>query len=199
MNKRMSNKWGGKIAFSLNDWTESWSGTPIGSNSNQTKTDTQPLLQGGPVSILSGGSGKASFYSSFENRGLVHERHRPAPCFLRSLDPDHRSSGQHVPVSISTSMGSDGTGRLLVGNVEDRRYDNLWNVDFRLPRAEHQDGRITVTPSIELFNALNNNLVLSRARALSTASTFNRVEELISPRIFPACRRPPELLTKLRA
>jgi hypothetical protein len=40
MNKRMSNKWGGKIAFSLNDWTESWSGTPIGSNGNPTKTDT---------------------------------------------------------------------------------------------------------------------------------------------------------------
>lgn len=182
MNKRMSNKWGGKIAFSLNDWTESWSGTPIGSNGNPTKTDTQPLLQGGPVSILSGGSGKASFYSSFKWTLYMNGIVQLPASFDLSTQIIGRQGGT-FPVSISTSMGSDGTGRLLVGNVEDRRYDNLWNVDFRLARNT-KIGRITVTPSIELFNALNNNLVLSRARALSTASTFNRVEELISPRIF---------------
>jgi hypothetical protein len=44
-------------------------------------------------------------------------------------------------------------------------------------------GKITITPSIELFNAFNNDVVLSRARNAGAAS-FNRIEELISPRIL---------------
>ena len=181
MNKRMSNKWGGRVAFSLNDWTEHFDGTPVGANGNPSKTDTSPLLDGGPVSVLSGGSGKSSFYSSFKWQVYINGIVQLPASFDLSTQIFGRQGGT-FPVSISTGVGSDGTGRLLVGGVEDRRYDNLWNLDFRLARNS-KIGKITLTPSIELFNALNNDLVLSRARALSTASTFNRVEEVISPRI----------------
>ena len=43
--------------------------------------------------------------------------------------------------------------------------------------------RVTITPSVELFNAFNNDVVLSRARNIGSA-TLDRVEEVISPRIL---------------
>jgi hypothetical protein len=57
----------------------------------------------------------------------------------------------------------------------------VWNVDLRLARNS-KIGRVTITPAVELFNALNNDLVLSKARNLGS-STFGRIEELISPRV----------------
>jgi hypothetical protein len=182
LNKRLSNKWGGRVAISLNDWSEGFDGVAVGANGNPSKTDTEPLLDGGPVSVFSGGSGKSSFYSSFKWQVYANAIVQ-LPWSIDLSTAIFSRQGGTFPVSISGGMGSDGTGRLLVGNVEDRRYDTLTNVDFRLARNSKM-GRVTLTPSLELFNAFNNKLVLSRARALSTASTFNRVEEMMIPRIL---------------
>ena len=181
MNKRMSNRWGARLAFSLNDWTESFDGVPTAANGNPGPTDIDPLKSGGPVSVLSGGSGKAAFYSSYIWQVYANAIVRLPGAFDFSTQIFGRQGGT-FPVNITTSAGSDGaTVRALVGNVDDRRYDNLWNIDFRLARAS-KISRVTLTPSLELFNALNNDVVLSRARNAGAAS-FNRIEELISPRI----------------
>jgi hypothetical protein len=86
------------------------------------------------------------------------------------------------PTNITSSIGADGSTRILSGAVDGVRYDNLWNLDFRLARNS-KVGRLTITPSLELFNALNNDVVLSRARNANSA-TLGRVEEVISPRIL---------------
>ena len=183
MNKRMSNKWGGKIAFSLNDWTEHYDGTPVNTTfGSPTRTDTSPLVNGGAVSVLSGGSGKASFYSSFKWQIFASAIVRLPASFDISTSIFGRQGGS-FPVSISTSAGRDGTVRALATpTVDETRYDNLWNIDFRLARNA-KIGKVTLTPSLELFNALNNDVVLSRARNAG-ASTFNRIEEVVSPRIL---------------
>src|SRR5207245_1637217 len=58
LTKRLSNKWMGRVAFSFNDWTEHFSGTPVGGNSgaaaspghgNPTRTEIDPLVDGGQV------------------------------------------------------------------------------------------------------------------------------------------------------
>ena len=183
MNKRMSNKWGGKIAFSLNDWTEHYDGTPVNTTfGSPTRTDTSPLVNGGAVSVLSGGSGKASFYSSFKWQIFASAIVRLPASFDISTSIFGRQGGS-FPVSISTSAGRDGTVRALATpTVDETRYDNLWNIDFRLARNA-KIGKVTLTPSLELFNALNNDVVLSRARNAG-ASTFTRIEEVVSPRIL---------------
>ena len=181
LNKRLSNKWGGRVAFSFNDWTDHFAGKPVSSAGNPTPIDTQPLKDGGLVSVLSGGSGKASFYSSFKWQLYVNAIVQLPFSFDLSTQFFGRQGGV-FPINITTARGSDGTARLLVGNLDDRRYDNLYNLDFRLARNA-KVGRVTITPSVELFNALNNDLVLSRARAISSVATFNRIEELISPRV----------------
>ena len=183
MNKRMANKWGGKIAFSLNDWTEHYDGTPVNTTfGSPTRTDTSPLVNGGAVSVLSGGSGKASFYSSFKWQVYANAIVRLPASFDLSTSIFGRQGGS-FPVSISTAAGRDGTVRALATpTVDETRYDNLWNIDFRIARNTKM-GKVTLTPSLELFNALNNDVVLSRARNAG-ASTFNRIEEVVSPRIL---------------
>lgn len=181
LNKRLSNKWGARVAISLNDWTENFEGTPVGFLGNPGKTDTDPLKNGGLVSILSGGSGKASFYSSFKWQVYANAIVQLPASFDLSAQLFGRQGGTY-PISINISGGSDGTKRALVGNVDDLRYDNLWNLDFRLARNA-KVGRLTISPSVELFNALNNDLVLGRARNAGS-STFGRIEEVMSPRIL---------------
>jgi hypothetical protein len=180
LNKRLSNKWGARVSVSLNDWTDHFDGTPVGFLGNPGKTDTDPLLDGGPVSILSGGSGKASFYSSFKWQVYANAIVQLPASFDLSAQLFARQGGTY-PLSINISGGADSTKRALVGNVDDVRYGNVVNLDFRLARNAKL-GRITISPSVELFNALNTGTVLGRARNAGSA-TFGRIEEVMSPRI----------------
>ena len=187
--KRMANRWMANLALSYNNWTEDYAddnrvniGLANGTGSgNPTRTDTGPLEDGGPVSILSGGSGKASFYSSFQWQVYADAAVNLPASFTISTALFGRQGGIY-PINITNNIGQDGSQRILAGAVDAKRYDNLWNIDFRLARNS-KIGRITISPSVELFNALNNDVVLSRARNAGSA-TLGRVEEVISPRIL---------------
>jgi hypothetical protein len=185
----MSNKWAANLALSYNDWTEDYAddnrvaiGLANGTGGgNPSASDTSPLVDGGPVSILSGGSGKASFYSSFKWQ-LYADAVINLPASFSFSTAFFGRQGGVFPTNITSTIGADGSQRILAGKLDDVRYDNLWNLDFRVARNS-KIGRVTITPSVELFNALNNDVVLSRARNAGSA-TLNRVEEVISPRIF---------------
>ena len=180
--KRMSNKWSANVAFAYNNWTEEYSDSNrVNTSGNPTKLETAPLVDGGPVSILSGGSGKASFYSSFKWQIYADALVNLPWSFNFSTAIFGRQGGIY-PTNITTSLGADGSTRVLASAVDAARYDDLWNLDFRLARNS-KVGRVTITPSIELFNALNNDVVLGRARNAASA-TLGRVEEVISPRIL---------------
>ena len=180
--KRMSNKWAANLAFSYNNWTEDYSDSNrTNTFGNPSKVEGSPLVDGGPVSILSGGSGKASFYSSFKWQVYADALVNLPASFSLSTAVFGRQGGIY-PTNITTSIGEPVQARILATAVDATRYDNLWNLDFRLGRNS-KIGRVTITPSVELFNALNNDLVLSRARN-ANSGTLGRVEEVISPRIF---------------
>ena len=180
--KRLSNRWAMNLAFSLNDWTEDYAdNNRVNNLGNPTRREINALQDGGPVSIIGGGSGKASFYSSFKWQvyadALVN-----LPASLSFSAAVFGRQGGIYPTSITTSNGSDGNIAVLVGSVDDTRYGNLWNVDLRLARNS-KIGRVTLTPSLELFNALNNDLVLGRSRN-AASSAYGRADEIISPRIL---------------
>ena len=44
-------------------------------------------------------------------------------------------------------------------------------------------GKVTITPSVELFNVLNNDVVLGVFRQATSAS-YGRVDDIVSPRIL---------------
>jgi hypothetical protein len=182
LKKRMSKKWAANVAFSYNNWTEDYSDSNrVNSNGSPTKLEISPLVDGGPVSILSGGSGKASFYSSFKWQ-IYADAMVSLPWSFSFSSAVFGRQGGIYPINITSSLGADGSTRVLASAVDAQRYGNLWDLDLRLNRNAKM-GRVTITPSVELFNALNNDLVLGRARNANSA-TLGRVEEVISPRIL---------------
>ena len=61
LTKRLSNKWMSRVAFSWNDWTDHWDGTPYALNTdggNPTRTENDPHEQGGPVTHAVGRLGQ---------------------------------------------------------------------------------------------------------------------------------------------
>ncbi len=81
----------------------------------------------------------------------------------------------------------------MINQVDTIRYENVYQLDFRLEKTFHI-GPVIFTPVVELFNATNNNAILQRFERLGTydleageldqTSSFNRIEEVQSPRIL---------------
>lgn len=188
LNRRMANRWRARVAFSLNDWTEHFEGTPVSGNpgtagsGSPTRQDIAGLENGGQVSIQGGGSGKAAFYSSFKwqvfaSAGVL------LPGQLDLSASFFGRQGGLLPVILRLGAGSDGTLNVLAsGSVDRERYAALTNLDLRLAR-DAKIGKVTLTPSVELFNVFNNDVVLGVLRQ-ATSANFRRVDDLVSPRIL---------------
>ena len=188
--KRLANRWMSRVAFSFNDWTEDWedgvtpsTGGVLATNApgNPTRIETDPLVPGGQVSILSGGSGKASFYSS-----IKWQLHANAlvelPWDIQVSGGVFAKQGSPFPNAVRLSAGSDGTLSVLATpEVDTQRYDNLYNVDLRLAKTINL-GRARMIFSGEAFNVFNNDVVLARFRW--AGPTFRRIEEILAPRTF---------------
>ena len=197
LTKRLSNKWMGRVAFSWNDWTDHWDGTPYALNTdggNPTRTENDPNDQGGPVTQLSGGSGKASFYSVVPWQLYANALYQLPWGFDLSGAVFARKGGVY-PVSLRLSGGADGTNSALATtSIDEKTYDDVWNVDLRLAKTFKFGKAAGLTLSAELFNIANSGTVLSRYRYANNASFTStiagaeegvgRIEEVISPRIL---------------
>ncbi|MBK5256327.1 MAG: TonB-dependent receptor [Vicinamibacteria bacterium] len=182
LNKRMSNKWRARVAFSLNDWTNHYDGAPVSALGSPSRQDTAPLEDGGQVSISGGGSGKAAFYSSYKWQVYSSVGVTLPASFDLSASFFGRQGGL-LPVILRVGAGPDGTLNALAnGSVDRRRYDALTNLDFRLARNT-KIGKATLTPSVEVFNVFNNDVVLGVFRQ-ATSANYGRVDDLLSPRIL---------------
>jgi hypothetical protein len=192
LTKRLSNKWMGRVAFSWNDWVEHFDGTPVGDLGSPGPTETNPVVDGGQVATLGGGSGKASFYTSVKWQlfatGLVQ-----LPGDFDFSGALFGKQGGPYPIDLRLSAGRDGNlNALAVPKVDTNRYGNLWNLDLRLAK-NIKFGSTAVTLSAEAFNVLNNDLVLGRFRFANQPSFIStiagaepgkgRVEDIINPRV----------------
>jgi hypothetical protein len=202
LNKRLSNRWMARLGFSYNDWTEHWDGptyglgfTTAGTAGTPTRDERDPQVQGGQVTVLSGGSGKASFYTSTKWQLYGHALVQ-LPWNVDLSTAVFGRQGGPYPISLNQSSGQDGTLRALaVEKIDSNRYDNVWNVDLRLAKTI-KFGDAGLTLAAEWFNVLNNDVVLSRFRQANSAAFTNvsqganpgqglgRIEEIISPSIF---------------
>jgi hypothetical protein len=199
--KRLANRWMGRVAFSWNDWSENCDpqcthpglGTSGAPGGNPTKEERSANIDGGQVAILSGGSGKASFYTSVKWQVYANALVQLGWGFDLSAAVFAKQGGPY-PISVTAASGADGSLRALADEfVDSRRYPDLFNLDLRLAKNVKLGGS-TLTLAAEVFNVLNSGVVLSRARfANSTAFTqtiagaepgLGRIEEILVPRIF---------------
>jgi hypothetical protein len=146
------------------------------------------------VSILSGGSGKASFYTNVKWQ-LYANGLWQGPWGLDVSGALVARQGGAYPVSVRIAAGGDGTNSALATDaIDSLRYSTLWNFDLRLGKNFKLGRGSALTLSAEWFNVFNTSHVLSRARWANTAAFVQtsggaidgrgRIEEIIAPSIF---------------
>jgi hypothetical protein len=79
--------------------------------------------------------------------------------------------------------GLDGNLQALAQpRVDEDRYENVWDLDLRLAKQVRL-GRAGLTLGAELFNVFNSGVVLRRD-GNARAESFDRIDEILSPRIL---------------
>jgi carboxypeptidase family protein/TonB-dependent receptor-like protein len=191
--KRLANKWMMRAAFSYMDWTEHFDGpnaivSPTRTQDTVGGTLAGPSVEGGQVIIKSYGSKTDTFFNSkwqFSGNALYQ-----LPAGFEMAAAVLGRQGYPFVVVMRLPAGADGRPRALATpEVDSLRFDDLWNVDFRLGKTLKLGSRLSLKISADVFNAFNNDIVLQRARQVNAGNngglngSFNTVNELINPRV----------------
>ena len=192
--KRMSKKWFARAAFSLMDWHENIEGP--NAIQNPTRTDTTggqagsaqngnsgPSVDGGQIAPRSGGSGKGDIFYNARWQFVVNALYQLPGNFEIGTSVFGRQ-GYVFPVVLRMDAGGDGTLRTLATSaIDDNRYDNVWDVDFRLANNIKIAGNASMQVTADLFNAFNRGTILGRNRS-ADAGAFRSPTDVLAPRIL---------------
>ena len=191
--KRLANKWMMRAAFSIMDWTEHFTGpnavqNPTRSQNNAGGTLAGPYVEGGQVIIKSYGSKTDTFFNSKWQLSASALYQLPYGFDLGASVLGRQ--GYPFVAVLRLPAGADGNIR-VVGTpaVDTNRFDNLWDVDLRLAKKISLGKKTALRVSADVFNVLNADTVLQRARQVNAGAagglngSFNRVNELINPRV----------------
>lgn len=98
----------------------------------------------------------------------------------------------YVRARATDAAGVSHRYSIQIGNVDDFRYDNVYELDLRLAKT-FNIGPVAFTPSAELFNVANAGTILQRGQRagdyrasngrFTQNDTFNQILEVQSPRI----------------
>jgi hypothetical protein len=191
LNKRLSNHWMARVAFSLNDWHELYDGPNAIQNPTRTDATNSPVfgagtlsgpgVDGGQIAPRSGGSGKGDIFYNARWQLNANGFYQLPKGFEVGANIFGRQ-GYVEPLMFQLSAGADSTVRALATpNLDDTRYPNLWDTDLRVAKTVNF-GTVRLLLSADIFNALNAGTTLSQNRNLS-ATAFGTINEIISPRI----------------
>jgi hypothetical protein len=111
--KRMSNKWMSRVGFSYNAANENYGSTPRDyvANGNLTRTDTEPLVNGGPFFVRSSGSGAGDVFVNAKwqfNANGVYQ----LPGDVEVAGNVFVRQGYPFPIFRSTALGFYGFNRV---------------------------------------------------------------------------------------
>lgn len=187
--KRLRNRWMLRGNFAYNDWTQNVSAESIYDPNNEWGTGA-PNEDGGIAVGYARGTIWVHSRWQFNVSGLYQlpwdvnfgmnffgREGYPAGYYYRS-PIDRLTAGRHRPV---------------IGKLDDHRLDDVFQLDLRLEKA-FAIGPVTLTPSVDVFNVLNENAVIQRENRVGDATAtgfnqyafFNDIVELQSPRIVRA-------------
>jgi outer membrane receptor protein involved in Fe transport len=72
---------------------------------------------------------------------------------------------------------------LAVSDLDDQRYDNVYNLDLRLEKVVPITQSANLTISADVFNVTNEDTVLQRFNRLERSNTA-QIKEIQSPRVW---------------
>jgi hypothetical protein len=185
--KRLSNKWMGRVAFSLNDWREHlgsqfYSGQDGVSTANPNRTYYDSQTDGGVVAAYGAGSGKVYFNNAKWqlNANLLYQ----LPWQMEVAGNLFGRQGYPNPIYAQLDNGSlDGVFPVLADNtqMDTQRLPDLWDLDLRVAKSV-KIGSTRLQLTAEMFNVLNSGTELTRVNDFS-ASAYQRLDEILAPRI----------------
>jgi hypothetical protein len=179
--KRLSNKWMMRGFVSFNDWTQHFDGT--GGISNPTNFQGGTAEQDGDIAVPSVGSGTKDgvWLGTSKWQANINGLYQ-LPWDMTISGNLYGRQGYGIPYidrDTSVTYSSD----VQIGEITDVRYDDLWTFDMRLGKLIKLQGA-TVELSVELFNAFNENTILSVKPRVDQPTNVNAITENLSPRIF---------------
>jgi hypothetical protein len=189
LNKRLSNKWMARVAFTYADWTQNVD-LKVGSNGNPTpRSGTgagtgDNLVDGDQVALVSGGSGKGALYYTGQKWQFYANALYQLPWGIDLSGTAWGRQGGLKPIFLNIAAGQDGTLSVAANSsIEDERYGNVWDFDLRLAKTFRFGKQPYLTLAAEWFNVANSGQVLIRSRQ-ANAAAYNRVDEVLNPSIF---------------
>jgi Carboxypeptidase regulatory-like domain/TonB-dependent Receptor Plug Domain len=183
LNKRMSDRWQMRLAAAYNNPTEDYDmAVPVNLSGNPTRTDTFPLINGGLTAPRSAGSGSGDVFVnqrwSFNLNGAYQ-----LPWQMEVAGNLFGKQGTPYPYYRNAALGREGTVRVLLNEeIDDVRFDNLWNLDLRWAKTA-QFGRSNLQFIADLFNVMNSNTEITRERNAASPN-FQVLGSNLSPRII---------------
>jgi hypothetical protein len=179
--KRMANRWMMRVGAAYNAAKENYGSTPVNDAGNPTRTDLNPLVNGGPFVVRSGGSGSGDIFINAKWQLNVNAVYT-FPFDINVGANVFGRQGYPFPVYRSQSLGLDGTYRVLVSPaIDSLRLKNLWDTDLRVSKTVKM-ARVSVEAIADLFNLFNANTELVRNRNAAAVS-FDALSQNLSPRI----------------
>ena len=186
--KRMANNWMMRLGFSTNDHREYLDSTAATEDPTPyfTTTKAYPNKNGSPVMVPSTGSGKSSIYMVLPKYQFIATGAYQAKWGLTFGVNYLARQGYASPFfELSDDAGDALSAQknvLLVDDVGKNRLPTVHSFDARVSKLiTHQ--RLNVNLDMDLFNVFNTATVLGRDFDFGSSS-FNRVQEIMNPRII---------------
>ncbi len=183
LNKRLTNKWMARAAFTYGDWTQNVD-LKVGDNGNPSQREQDNLVDGDQVALLTGGSGKGALYYTGQKWQFYGNALYQLPFGIDISGAAWGRQGGLKPVFIRVAAGNDGTfNTAATPLVESERYDDVWNFDLRLAKTFRFGKQAYFTLAGEWFNVANSGQILLRIRQ-ANSTAYNRIDEVLNPSTF---------------
>lgn len=181
LTRRLSQRWMGRVSASYMDWTDHFTGD-AGRFPNPNPINVDPGIDDGVVMRQGVGSGRALFIGGkwqVTANGLYQIGRGfevGANVFARQGYP------RPIVIQVNTGAFEGTTNVLAVPRADAERLPNLFNLDLSLAR-DIRIGATRLMLRVECFNVMNASTELNRVVNASSGA-FNRLEEIMAPRIF---------------
>jgi hypothetical protein len=194
LNKRLSNKWFARAAFSYMNNTENLNGPLAVQSLSRTDTtggqagaaengNSGPQVNGGQIAPRSGGSGKGDIFFNAKWQMVLNAMYQ-LPANFEVATSIFGRQGYAYPIVLRLAAGQDGAQRVLaVPDLDTNRYNALWDVDFRLANNIKVGGRTTLQATLDLFNIFNSGTILGQNRQANSTALGNATD-VLAPRIL---------------
>ena len=188
--KRYANRWMLSASYAYNDAVDTF-GSPAGFDGGTADQSRSPDLvdpttvrawSGGQYAIEAGGSGIDNVFVNAKWMAKVSGLYT-LPWDINVGAFYNARQGYLMPQYILSPSRANraGTVRIYLDAFGESRLPNFQTLDLKVDKT-FRVKRLTLIPSVDIFNALNANTILAR-RLQQNSATANNISGIVAPRI----------------